>query len=156
MLVGAAALEAQNRGTAEATIGGHKLAIEYGRPKLAGRDMVASLEVGAVWRMGMNQATSLTTAARLSFGKVHVAAGDYTLFLRRSGEDTWELLVNSQTGQWGNRRDPANDVAAIPLQLKKVEENVEAFTIKLSSKGSGGMLELAWGRHRLNTDFTTS
>jgi len=52
--------QAQNaeRGNAEATIKNRKISINYGRPALKGRDLLAKAPVGTVWRVGMNEAAA--------------------------------------------------------------------------------------------------
>src|SRR5262249_58747338 len=59
----------QNRGTAGATVNGKKVSVEYGRPSIGGRDfekdIMTMASVGTVWRLGMDQPTSLTSAGDL-------------------------------------------------------------------------------------------
>ena len=93
------------RGTSSATFGGKKVEIKYGRPSLAGRDMLVRVRPSMVWRLGMDQATSLTTEADLAFGEVTVPNGSYSLFAKKVSDTTWHLVVNKQTGQWGTRHD---------------------------------------------------
>ncbi len=63
------------RGKAELKAGSGAITVDYGRPSLKGRDMLSQLQEGAFWRMGMNQATVLTTPVDLSFGATKVAQG---------------------------------------------------------------------------------
>ena len=44
-----------SRGTAEVTISGKRIVVEYGRPELQGREMLGKASVGMVWRMGLMQ-----------------------------------------------------------------------------------------------------
>src|SRR5262245_44332945 len=52
---------ASNRGTASAAFGDKSVSINYGRPQLQGRDVLAMATDGMVWRMGMNEATEIKT-----------------------------------------------------------------------------------------------
>ena len=88
------------RGGTEAEFGGKKISVDYGRPKLRGRDMLGQASEGMVWRMGTDQATTLSTDAELAFGPVTLGAGRYSLFAKKVGANSWELLVNSETGMW--------------------------------------------------------
>src|SRR5215467_9148616 len=68
-------------GTAEVTLKGKKITIEYSRPSLKGRHVGQELApFGKVWRTGANEATTLTTEADLTIGGVSVPAGKYTLY----------------------------------------------------------------------------
>ncbi len=146
------AQHANPRGTAEATVGGADISIEYGRPSLQGRDMLGMAGEGTVWRLGADTSTTLTTSADLDFSGVSVAAGSYSLFAEKTA-DGWTLLVNSQTGQWGTERDAANDVAEIPMTLGS-GPSAEMFTATVSGDGSGGELHFQWGETTMSASFT--
>lgn len=139
------------RGTVEATVGDATVSIEYGRPSLQGRDMLAQATDGMVWRLGADQSTTLTTSADLDFSGVEVPAGSYSLFARKSG-DAWTLLVNSQTGQWGTEHDPARDIAQVPLTAHGGEPR-EQFTVALHGHQGEGMLHFEWGETVLMATF---
>lgn len=137
----------------EMETGSGKITVDYGRPELKGRDMLAQLQVGDFWRMGSNQATVLTTPIDLAFGSTKLAKGSYSLFLKRTAEDKFELVFNSETGQWGLKHDPAKDVAAVPLSKETLADSVEKFTIELKGADKGGIFALSWGTTRLSTRF---
>jgi len=150
----AAGVEAQAaRGKAEATIAGKTIAIDYGRPELKGRDMLGQAPVGTVWRLGKDQATTIETAGDLVFGGVTIPKGAYSLFAKRTGEKSWELVFNKQTGQWGTQHDVSQDLAAVPLEWKNQDGSTEAFTIEVAPEGEGGDLKMMWGTHVLQTAF---
>jgi Protein of unknown function (DUF2911) len=140
------------RGKAEMKAGSGAITVDYGRPALKGRDMLSQLIEGSFWRMGMNQATVLTTPVDLSFGSTRVAKGSYSLWLKKSGE-AFELVFNSQTGQWGTQHDPAKDVSSIAMTKTALSGPAETFTIDLTPKGNGGSLDLSWGATRLSAPF---
>lgn len=142
------------RGKAEATIAGKKVAVDYGRPQLKGRDMLTRAPEGMVWRMGMNEATTIETAGDLQFGDVTIPKGAYSLFAKRTAEKSWELIFNKQTGQWGTRHDPSKDVARVPLSWKTKDDSTETLTIEVVPQGKGGEFKMTWGTHVLETPFT--
>jgi hypothetical protein len=132
------------RGEATASINGKKVTIEYGRPSLQGRDMLARLPVGNTWRMGKDAATTLKTDGTLHFGAQTVAPGTYRLTAKRVSEDAWHLLISSD-----------ENTVEIPLQNNPAGESVETFTINLESKGGNqGRFSMAWGMMTVGTDFT--
>ena len=135
------------RGTAESTIGGTKIAIEYGRPSLKGRDMLGQATVGFQWRLGASAATRLDTGgAALTFGKVVVPAGKYILKATRTSEDAWTLNVMKE----------AEAFVDVPLTTAPLPDSVETFTIKITPDDkdkSGGLLSLEWGKTALRAPF---
>ena len=142
------------RGKAEMKAGPGVITVDYGRPSLKGRDMFSQLQEGAFWRMGMNQATVLTTPVDLAFGGTRVATGAYSLWLKKSGE-SFLLVFNSQTGQWGTQHDPAKDVATVTMTKSALPAPVETFTMGLAPAPKGGTLELSWGATKLAAPFET-
>jgi hypothetical protein len=140
------------RGKAEMKAGAGAITLDYGRPSLKGRDMLGQLEEGTFWRMGRNEATVLTTPVDLAFGTTRVAKGAYSLWLKKTG-DAFELVLNSQTGQWGTQHDPAKDVARVAMAKSALPAAVETFTMGLAPAGKGGSLELTWGTTKLAAPF---
>ena len=135
------------RGEAKATVSGKAVSIDYGRPSLAGRDMLAKAEVGKPWRMGADAATSLKTDANLSFGSANVPKGSYVLTATRTAESQWTLNIAKTEG------DKAA-VADVPLTVGKLAESVEVFTIALRGDKDKGEVELQWGTVSLKAAFT--
>jgi hypothetical protein len=140
------------RGKAELKAGPGMITVDYGRPSLKGRDMFSQLQEGAFWRMGRNEATVLATPVDLAFGGTRVATGAYSLWLKKTGE-TFQLVFNSQTGQWGTQHDPAKDVASVTMTKSALPAPVETFTMGLAAAPKGGTLELSWGATKLAAPF---
>jgi hypothetical protein len=153
-LVGPAGAQAPqaSRGKAELKAGSGSMTVDYGRPSLKGREMLSELKEGDSWRMGMNQATVLTTPLDLTFGATKIIKGSYSLFLKKVGTG-FELVFNSQTGQWGTQHDLSKDVASVALKSAPLSTPVEMFTIELKEAGKGGDLALLWGGTKLSSGF---
>lgn len=141
-----------NRGKAELNAG--VITIDYGRPALKGRDMLAQLQEGDPgWRMGSNQSTTFTTPVDLTFGSTKIPKGAYSLFLKKAAADRFELIFNSQTGQWGLQHDVTKDFAQVPLKTETLSSPVEVFTIDLKPAPKGGIVLLTWGTMALSSEF---
>src|SRR5208282_3995232 len=74
------------RATAQISLGGKMVSVEYGRPSLKGRKMsglLDQLKPGDVWRLGADKSTTFSTAADLQFGDVAVPSGEYSPWVGR-------------------------------------------------------------------------
>ena len=138
-------------GTAEVTLKGKKVTIDYSRPYLKGRKVGQELApYGKVWRTGANEATALTTEVDLNVGGVKVPAGKYTLYSLPS-EGTWKLIINKQTGQWGTQYDESQDLARIDMKKSALPQSVEQFTIAFEkTSDTTAELNLDWENTRVS------
>ncbi len=142
------------RGKVEVDVNGNAVVIDYGRPSLAGRDMLAKALVGTVWRMGADEATTIQFESIVVFGNMVVHPGAYSLFMKRASEENWMLVVNKQTGQWGTEHDPTQDLYAIPLKWEKQDASTEVFTIAIESETADtAILSVKWGNDVLKQRF---
>jgi hypothetical protein len=137
-------------GTADCTINGKKVSIEYSRPSLKARKLGTDLApYGKVWRTGANEATTLTTAIALDIGGAKVPAGTYTLYTLPS-EGTWKLIINKQTGQWGTEYHQEQDLARVDMKKQEIVVPVEQFTIALDQDSNDSAdLNLEWEKTRV-------
>lgn len=101
----------------------------------------------------MNQAAVLTTPVDLAFGSVKVPKGAYSLWLKLTAPDKFELVFNTQTGQWGMQHDVSKDVFSVPMKKEALPGPVETFTIELKGAPKGGVFALHWGTTALMADF---
>lgn len=124
---------------------GKTVTIKYSRPAMRGRKVYGDLvPYGHVWRTGANAATSMTTDASLDIGGTSVPAGSYTLYTL-PGQDSWQLIINKQTGQWGTNYDPGQDLARIPMKVGKLNSGLETFTISFDKTGArAAVLTFDW------------
>jgi Protein of unknown function (DUF2911) len=133
------------RDSATQTIGVAELSVNYGRPSKRGREIFGGLvPYGVVWRTGANQATHFRTDHELMVGTVRVPRGTYTLWTIPDKE-SWTLIVNRVTGQWGTDYDKTQDLGRIPMKVASLPEPVEQFTIAIASTGgASGVLTMTW------------
>lgn len=132
------------RGTAEASIGGSAVTVDYGRPSRRGRQIFGGLvPFDAVWRTGANAATTLVLGGDVELGGRALDAGTYTLYSvpARNG---WTLIVNGQTGQWGTEYDAGRDVLRVPLEVSRTPAPVDTFTIAVVGGATEGRLLFSW------------
>jgi hypothetical protein len=141
------------RTTAKFEKAGKYVMVEYGRPSLKGRDMLTQLQPGKLWRMGADKSTTFTSNTNLSFNKVSIPQGSYSLWLRKVDDETFQLVFNRTTGQWGTEHDVTQDFASVLLTREQSSQNVEQFTISLKEAPKGGELELTWGTVVLKAPF---
>jgi len=142
------------RGKAELKAGSGSIAVEYGRPSLKGRDMLAMLKVGSTWRMGSGNATTLSTPVDLMFGTAKVAKGEYALVLKRVSEDAFALVIRSQAGTGQHGQTGPQEIASVPLKKQVLPASAEMVTIDLKPASQGGTFVLSWGTTGLAADFT--
>lgn len=124
------------------SIDGGNLTIAYGRPYLKGRVVGENVEpmADAVWRLGADEATTLTTDRDLMLGETHVPAGEYTLWIMRAGDEV-HLIVNSETGQWGTAYNAEHDLAHVPMEVGALDPPAEQLVISIAD----GALGFEWG-----------
>jgi len=120
---------------------------------LKGRDVLAQAPVGTVWRVGMNAATEITTAADLTVGGKELKAGKYSLWVRRTGEDAWTLAFHPKTGVWGAPPLKEGYVAELPLKLEKASDSMEMLTISLADAKGEGEVKIHWGTALMSGKF---
>jgi len=146
-----------DRGVASATFGEVTVSIDYGRPQLGGRDMLAKATEGMVWRMGMNEATEIETAGDLHFGETVIPQGKYSLWMRKQSGDQWELVFNKKTGIWGHEYPAEDELVAVPMTTSESADSVETFTIEIEATGANaGILKALWGPAVVSAEFTVS
>lgn len=153
LCLAATAFAQGNRGAAEVTIKDKKISIDYGRPSLKGRDVFSLIPPGMVWRLGMNQATQITTEADLMVAGKEVKAGKYTLWARKTGADSWILAFHPKTGVWGEPALKEGFIAELPLKVEKAADSAEQLTILLAEAKGKANIKIHWGTAVLAGSF---
>ena len=138
-------------GTAEVTLKGKKITIDYSRPSMRGRKIMGGLvPYGEVWRTGANEATTLKTEVALDIAGAKVPAGTYTLWTLPS-EGTWKLIINKQTGQWGTEYHQDRDLVRVDMQKSHIQHPVEKFTMSFDKKSDNtANLVMDWENTRVS------
>ena len=142
--------------TISSQIGGHKIAITYGRPYLHGRKMIGDHEpYGKVWRTGADEATTLETDTDLDINGLKVPKGKYALFTLFT-PDSWTLIVNKTAKQWGAfSYKESEDLGRVNMAVKHLSAPVEQFTISLDAAGGNrAVLKMAWEHTEVTAPIT--
>lgn len=146
-------------GKTEITLKGKKVTITYGRPSTDGngyKSMQNGVPAGTVWRMGRNNATKIVTEADLKFGDTVVKAGSYSLWAKRSENDSWILLFHPEADVWGFPSPTEGFLHETPLKSGEPESDVKWMEILLKADGDVGTFSLAWGDELGSVTFTTA
>jgi hypothetical protein len=119
--------------TATVTLAGGTIDIHYNTPHMRGRKIMGGLvPYGKIWRTGANPATTLITSVPLKFGDLLVPAGTHTLYTLPS-PDTWLLIINNQTGQWGLTYNQSMDLGRIPMLAKPMDAPQEVMSLSFEN-----------------------
>lgn len=130
-------------------LGGSELDIDYNAPSARGRQVEGGLiPYGEWYRLGADAATTLTTATDIKIGDLRVPKGVHTLFLFAT-KDSWQLIVNNQTKQWGLSYNQKQDLGRINMKLSKLRAPVEQMRLVLAvTTPKSATLSLEWGTTR--------
>lgn len=141
--------------SANITIAGKQITIDYYAPSMHGRKIYGSLvPYGRVWCPGANVATGITTTADLQFGTVKVPKGTWSIWAI-PGEKEWTLVFNKQSGQHHLDYDSAEDFGHTKMNLKTLSAPVETLRFELTSNGGNkGTLALLWETTEASIPFT--
>ena len=116
--------------------------IIYSRPQLKGRSLEKLAPLGKKWRTGANEATEVTFYKDVIFGGAAVKAGTYTMYAV-PGKATWTVALSSQLNVWGVYfHKDENDVAKVTIPVKKIEENLDVFSIAIDEDMT---INMGWG-----------
>ena len=127
-------------GKAEGSAGGAQVALEYGRPNVAGRKIFGELvPYGQVWRAGADEATTISFDRNVTIDGKPLAAGRYALFLIPTAE-VWTVVFNKVADQWGAfKHDPASDAVRVT-----VKPAAHAMVETLEYVVDGDRVEMRW------------
>lgn len=132
----------------------------YNRPFKKNREIFGALvPYEKVWRTGANEATTFQTSKDLHIEGKTLKKGKYTLWTI-PGEETWEIIFNSEYGQWGigsdgeANRNPAKDVLAIKVHAVQQEREFEQFTISFEKVGEDAEMVLIWDKTLVAVPFS--
>ncbi|HEX4878163.1 MAG TPA: DUF2911 domain-containing protein [Chitinophagaceae bacterium] len=122
--------------------------VTYGRPYKNNREIFGGLEkFGKVWRLGADEATTISFNSDTKFGGAGIPAGTYTMFAIPE-ENEWTIILNSQPGQWGAfgyERNKDKNVAEVKVPVNKLDNVVEQLTIRFDDRN----MYIEWDKTRV-------
>ena len=137
-------------------VGAATVKVCYGRPAARGRKMLGGklLPFGQLWRTGANEPTTIISTAPLEIAEVAIPAGRTALYTI-PGPETWEVILNRSTRQWGIESEYTAAVRAAELGRgivgsEQTATHVERLTIESERRTDGSVdLVLAWETTRV-------
>lgn len=131
--------------TVTGLIGKANVTLVYSSPSVKGRKIWGELvPMDKVWRAGANTATTMETDADISVKGNNLPKGKYSIYMIPS-EGEWQVIINSEVGQWGIKRggettrNAEKDVLTIKAKPNKSDFK-EALEYKVVAKG----ISFAW------------
>lgn len=134
-------------------VGTTPVVIDYHRPGVKGRKIWGELvPFGQVWRLGANQATTITFANPVKVEGKDVPAGTYGLFAIPTAEK-WTLILNKNPQQWGAYYyKPEEDLLRFDVK-PQTGAATEWLEFHITPAGPGkAVVEMAW--ENLRVPFT--
>src|SRR5688572_26731704 len=87
--------------TVSQTIGTTTITVDYHRPGVKNRTIWGGLvPYDSPWRMGANEATTISFSDPVKIGGTDIPAGKYS-FSAMTARDKWTLSLTKDPGQWG-------------------------------------------------------
>jgi hypothetical protein len=127
--------QASPAATATGKAGGADITINYSSPSVKGRTIWGELvPYGKVWRAGANAATTFETTKDITVEGKKLPAGKYSLFAV-PGQNEWQIVFNSQTGQWGTQHDAAKDVLTVNVKPRASSSMNERMAYDVNNNG---------------------
>ena len=155
LLAGAAQIrlpEPSPQATVSQEIGISTVTISFHRPGVKGRTIWGGLVPwNEIWRLGANEATTIELSHGATIEGHEVDAGKYALFAI-PGRETWTLVLNSQSEQWGAYfHEPKRDV--LRFEVKPVAAPFEEWMRFSIDPVAEDTLEAAMQWDRLRVPF---
>jgi hypothetical protein len=124
------------------TLGNAQAIVCYGRPSVRDREIFGGLvPYDTLWRLGANEPTTIHLPFSAEIAGLAVPSGSYTLYTVPA-RDSWTIIVNRSTSQWGLESDYTEEVRAQEVGRATVPASasasfVETFTISSQETGPG-------------------
>lgn len=146
--------------TAEISTDNLNVSVTYCRPYKKGRLIFgeenndALVPFGKYWRLGANDATEITISSDINFAGKPLKAGSYRMYAV-PGANNWEVSLNSETGEFGYFEPNYDlDVLKVQVPVQTMQDEVEQFTINLSSDSTAVTMDFVWDKTKVSVPIT--
>jgi hypothetical protein len=121
--------------TASGKIGDALVTIDYSSPAVKNRKVWGELvPYGKVWRAGANEATTIEFSQDVQVEGRHLAKGKYSLYTIPN-ENSWTVIFNKATGQWGTEYDERQDALRVTVKPRKAPKMHERLAYVVAKNG---------------------
>ncbi len=144
------------KGKLEQVVGLTSISIEYSRPGVKGRTIFGDLvPYDKVWRLGANECTKFTCNTDIDFGGQVLKAGTYAMFAMPGKGETWKIMFNTDTKQWGAYNyDESKNVVIVEARAQESNFD-ETLTMNISGINNyGGNIVIEWEKLSINIPFS--
>ena len=124
------------------------ITVDYHRPGVKGRKVFGDLvPYGKLWRLGANEATTISFSSPVTIDGKKVDAGKYALFAIPE-EDAWTFVLNSKSEQWGAyQADAKQDVLKFEAKPEPSASATEWMTFSLDPvKPDTASIRMSWDK----------
>ncbi len=128
-----------------------KLKLTYSRPQKNGRVLFGDLiKYGSEWRLGANEATTLSTYVPVGIGDAILPPGAYTMSALVE-DGFWTINFSTESGIWGSaNRDQSKTVASIRYTVEMVPDKREDLAMTFHEvDDNNANLVIEWDGHRV-------
>jgi hypothetical protein len=138
----------QNVGLAE-------IKVEYSRPAMKGRKIFGGVvPFDAIWRLGANSATKLTTTDSITVAGKGLAKGTYVV-MSKPGATEWEIIFNKNPTASAFGYKEEDNVLKVRVPSQTLPMAIESFTMMISDiTNTGASLDILWENTIVRVPFT--
>jgi Protein of unknown function (DUF2911) len=114
----------------EQQIGLAKVEISYSRPSLKGRNLLGTSHIpfGKVYRMGANDATTISFSEDMKIENQMIPKGKYALMAIPDASE-WTIIINKDDKQWGAYQyKEAKDALRFKVPVQKTSQKIETLS----------------------------
>jgi hypothetical protein len=129
-----------------------QIKVLYSRPQKNDREIFGALiPYGKEWRLGANEASTISFRNAVDFGGVVVPRGKYSMFAT-PGEKEWTISLSSELGLWGSaNRDQSKTVASVQVPVIMKDNSEEALSITFQEVDDNNInMAIQWDKTRVH------